>query len=109
MSSGTEPVLPRRQTSSVPSLPNVIETARKRAVLLTEIVSHLARYRIALAKLAELERRQGNPVRAGDLEDFHRSVASVTDQFGIDADDAHAQWRNLNRLHKSAFGRPSEV
>lgn len=97
------------QLSSVPSLPNVIETARKRAVLLTDIVCHLARYRIALAKFAEFERRHGNPVRAGDLDDLYLSVASVRDQFGIDADDAHAQWRNLNRLRESAFGRSSEV
>jgi hypothetical protein len=102
-------VLPHRQLASASTLPNVIETARKRAVLLTDIVSHHARYRIALAKLAEFERRQGNPVRADDLEDFYLSAASVNEQFGIDADDAHAQWRNLNRLREAASGRPSEV
>ena len=98
-----------RQVSSVPSLPNVIETARKRALLLTDIVFHHARYRIALAKLAEFERHQGNPVRASDLEDFYLSAASINDKFGIDADDAHAEWHNLNRLRESGSGRPSDV
>ena len=39
-------------------MPNVVETARKRAVLFTDVVSHLTRYRIALVALADLECRQ---------------------------------------------------
>lgn len=98
-----------RQLSSIPPLANIVETARKRAVLLTDIVFHHTRYRLALAKLADFERRQGNPVRASDLEDFYLSATSINEQFGIDADDAHAQWHNLNRLRKSASGGPSDM
>ena len=78
-------------------------------MLLTDIVCHLARYRIALAKLAEFEHRQRNPVRAGDLEDVYLSAAGINEQFVIDADDAHALWRNLKRLQESASGRSPET
>lgn len=73
----------------------VVETARKRAALLTDIVSYLARCRIALAALAEFERRQGNADRASEVEHFYLSLDDIRQRFGLDVDDAHAHWRNL--------------
>jgi hypothetical protein len=92
---------PRRRPYPVSPSPNVVETARKRAALLTDVVCHLARYQIALTALADFERRQANPERAADLKDIYHSLDSTKQQFGIDADDAHAQWVNLRQLSES--------
>ena len=92
---------PRQRPYPVSPSPNVVETARKRAALLTDVVSQLARYQIALAALVGFERRQENPERAVDLKDIYHSLDSAKQQFGIDADDAHAQWVNLRRLSES--------
>jgi hypothetical protein len=64
-------------------------------VLLTEVVSYLARCRIALAALAEFERRQGNADRASEVEHVYVSLNDIRQRFGLDVDDAHAHWRNL--------------
>jgi hypothetical protein len=82
---------------SAPQQPNVVETARKRAALLTDAVSHLARCRTALSKLAALERRHRNSDRADEVEDICLSLNEITERFGIDADDAHAEWSTLRR------------
>jgi len=98
-----------RRTDQVPPLPKVVETARERSVLLTDVVSYLARYQIALAKLADFERRQENAERASDLEGIYLSLDNTKQQFGIDADDAHARWRNLLRLGESEQRSFSEI
>ncbi|SRR5208337_3915303 len=100
---------PRRRPYPVSAMPNVVETARKRAVFLTDVVSHLARYRIALAALADFERRHENAERAADVDDIYLSLDNVKQQFGIDADDAHARWVNLRRLNESEKRRFPEV
>jgi hypothetical protein len=100
---------PRRRPYPVSPLPNVVETARKRAVLLTDVVSHLARYRIALKALADFERRHESVERAADLEDIYLSLYNPTNQFSIDADDAHAGWVNLRGLSESEQCRLPEV
>ncbi|GAB4900672.1 MULTISPECIES: hypothetical protein [Mycobacterium] len=92
---------PRRWPYPVSPSPNAVETARKRATLLTNVVSHLARYQLALKALADFERRQENPDRAADLKDIYHSLDSTKQQFGIDADDAHAEWVNLRQLSES--------
>jgi hypothetical protein len=76
--------------SAVPPLPKVVETARKRAALLADVVSHLARCRIALSALADFERRQRNIDRAGEVEDIYLSLDYIKQRFGIESDDAHA-------------------
>ena len=81
--------------STVRPPPCGVETARKRAVLLTEVVSYLARCRIALAALAEFERRQGNADRASEVEHVYVSLNDIRQRFGLDVDDAHTRWRNL--------------
>jgi len=100
---------PRWRPYPVSPLPNAVESARKRAVLVTDVVSHLARYRIALKALADFERRHENVERADDLEDIHLSLDDAKQQFGIDADDAHAGWVNLRRLSESEQCRLPEV
>ena len=92
---------PRRRPYPISPSPNVVETARKRAALLTDVVSHLARYQIALKALADFERRQGNPNRVADLKDIYHSLDSTKQQFGIEADDAHSHWVNLRQLRES--------
>ena len=92
---------PRRRPYPVSPFPNVVETARKRAALLTDVVSHLATYQIALKALADFERRQENLERAADLIDIYHSLDSAKQQFGIDADDAHAPSVNLRQLSES--------
>src|SRR5208282_1999430 len=87
--------------SAVPPLPKVVETARKRAALLADVVSHLARCRIALSALADFERRQRNIDRAGEVEDIYLSLDYIKQRFGIESDDAHAQWSNLRRKGES--------
>jgi hypothetical protein len=91
---------PRRWPHRFSPSPNVVEIARKRATLLTDVVSYLARYQIALKALADFERRQGNPNRVADLKDIYHSLDSTKQQFGIDVDDAHAQWVNLRQLSR---------
>jgi FPC/CPF motif-containing protein YcgG len=91
---------PRRPYPVSPS-PNVVETARKRAALLTDVVSQLATYQIALKVLADFERRQENLERAADLIDIYHSPDSTKQQFGIEADDAHSHWVNLRQLSES--------
>ena len=78
-------------------------------MLVTDVVSHLARYRIALKALADFERRHENVERADDLEDIHLSLDDAKQQFGIDADDAHAGWVDLRRLSESEQCRLPEV
>jgi hypothetical protein len=92
---------PRRRPYPISPSGHVVETARKRAALLTDVVSHLARYQIALKALADFEGRQENPERAADLKDIYHSLDRPKQQFGIDADDAHAQWVNLRPLSES--------
>jgi hypothetical protein len=92
---------PSRRSCPVSPSPNVVETARKRAVLLTNVASHLARYRIALKALADFERRHQNVARAATLKDIFLSLDDTNQRFGIDADDAHARWVNLRRLSES--------
>ena len=64
-------------------------------MLLTEVVSYLAGCRIALAALAEFERRQGNADRASEVEHVYVSLNDIRQRFGLDVDDAHTHWRNL--------------
>lgn len=109
MTSEVEALDPRRLPHAVPPLPNVVETARKRAVLLTDVVSRLAKYRISLASLAEFERRHENAERAAEVEDAYLSLDNTKKQFGIDADDAHARWVNLCRLSESEQCGSAEV
>ncbi|OIN82231.1 hypothetical protein BST25_14430 [Mycobacterium heidelbergense] len=78
-------------------------------MLLTDVVSHLARYRIALKALADFERRHESVERAADLEDIYLSLYNPTNQFSIDADDAHAGWVNLRGLSESEQCRLPEV
>lgn len=75
---------PRRWPYLVSPSPNAVETARKRASLLTDVVSHLARYQIALKALADFERRQESQERAADLKAAYHSLDSTKQQFGID-------------------------
>ncbi|SRR5271157_119614 len=97
----SEALDPRRRPYPVAPSPNVVETARKRAVLLTNVASHLARYRIALKALADFERRQQNAARAAALKGIYLSLDDTNQRFGIDADDAHARWVNLRQLSES--------
>jgi alanine racemase len=75
----------------------------------TNVASYLARYRIALKALADLERRHQNATRAAALNDIHLSLDDTNKRFGIEADDAHARWINLRRLSESQQSRSSEV
>jgi hypothetical protein len=108
MSEKPEAPHPLDQLSTVRPPPCVVETARKRALLLTEIVSYLARCRIALAALAEFERRQGNTDRASEVEHVYLSLNDIRQRFGLDVDDAHTHWRNLSCKGESGKCRPHD-
>jgi len=105
----SEALDPRRRPYPFAPSPNVVEIARKRAVLLTNVASYLARYRIALKALGDFERRHQNVVRAAALSDIYLSLVDTNKRFGIEADDAHARWINLRRLSESQQSRSSEV
>jgi hypothetical protein len=88
---------------------SLVENARRRSVLLSHIVFHLARYRMALAALAEFERRHGNAENAEDLEDAYSCLDSSIRQFSSDCDDAHAAWARLRDLSEMATYGSAEV
>jgi hypothetical protein len=92
--------------SSAAPRPNVVETARKRAALLAEVVSHLARCHTTLSKLTDFERRHRNSDRANGVGDIHLSLNDLLERFGVDADDAHAEWNVLRQRGEMVLRRP---
>jgi hypothetical protein len=75
--------------------PGVVEVARKRAVLATQVVFHYSRFRIALWKSADHERRQGRTDCAMELEALRIFFDGYSSRFADDADEAHARWEYL--------------
>lgn len=74
-----------------------IETARKRAVLVTRVVFHYSRFRTALLQWADHERRQGRTDRAMELEELRMFFDGFLQHFSDEAEEAHACWDRMRR------------
>lgn len=74
---------------------NVVEVARRRAALATEVACHHFRLVSALKAAGEHARRTGNLQTFDDLEDQRTTVAAFSASVSAAADNAHAEWVSL--------------
>lgn len=74
---------------------DLIEAARKRAVLASQIACHHFRLLAALKAAAEYARRQDDLNAFEDLDDQRTVVAAFSRWVSSEADNAHAEWLSL--------------